>query len=191
MEAVVRLAVPSDLPQIFGMVNDLATHLDSGRDVAATAADIGSALGFSGESAARVASAPHLWCYVVEVVSASGTELAGMAVWFLNYSTWMGSQGIYLEDLIVRAEFRGHGFGTRLLGRLAQECLERGYPRLQWSVLRDNAAAVGFYDSLGAKAAGDWVGYTLAGSALGEVAAGADPPVTDPPEESPDSSVGR
>lgn len=175
MDAHVRLAVPSDLPQIFGMVNDLATHLDSERDVAATAADIGAALGFSGQP---TAPAPHLWCYVIEVDSASGTELAGMAVWFLNYSTWMGSQGIYLEDLIVRAKYRGHGFGTRLLGRLAQECVERDYPRLQWSVRRDNAAAVGFYDSLGAKAAGDWVGYTLAGPALRAVAASADSPST-------------
>lgn len=168
MDAVVRLAVPADLPQIFGMVHDLATHLDSGRDVAATATDIGSALGFNDDSQAGSA---HLWCYVVEVITASGPELAGMAVWFLNYSTWMGSLGIYLEDLIVRERFRGHGFGTRLLSRLAQECVERGYPRLQWSVRRDNTSAVGFYDSMGAQSAPDWVGYTLVGSKLDALAA--------------------
>lgn len=175
MNASVRLAVPADLPQIYAMVRDLATHLDSQRSVAATADDLGVALGFGGEPAGVGA---HLWCHVVEVSTDAGPELAGMAVWFLNYSTWMGCQGIYLEDLIVRAEYRGHGFGTCLLSRLAQECVERGYPRLQWSVRRDNAGAIGFYDSLGAQAADDWVGYTLTGPALQELAGTSARPVT-------------
>jgi len=95
--------------------------------------------------------------------------VAGFAVWFLNYSTWTGTHGIYLEDLFVSPEHRGHGYGRALLVHLAQECVREGYARLQWSVLDWNTPSIDFYESLGAQAQDEWTVYRLSGPALHDV----------------------
>jgi GNAT superfamily N-acetyltransferase len=100
-------------------------------------------------------------------------SVVGFALWFLNYSTWLGTHGIYLEDLYVTPAMRGRGLGRALLAELAGICVERGYGRLQWWVLGWNSAAVGFYRSLGAVAMDEWTVYRLAGPALQALAAGA------------------
>ncbi|MGC4803552.1 GNAT family N-acetyltransferase [Micromonospora sp. DT233] len=94
----------------------------------------------------------------------------GFALWFLNFSTWAGVHGIYLEDLYVRPEARGTGAGRRLLATLAAICVQRGYRRLDWSMLDWNPAA-GFYASVEATPMSDWVSYRLAGPALHRLAA--------------------
>jgi GNAT superfamily N-acetyltransferase len=96
-------------------------------------------------------------------------EPVGMMLWFLNYSTWEGEHGIYLEDLYVRPHARGTGLGRKLLATLAALCLERGYPRLQWWVLDWNPAR-GFYESLGATADSEWIPYRITGPALTRLA---------------------
>jgi GNAT superfamily N-acetyltransferase len=96
-------------------------------------------------------------------------EIVGFAIWFLNYSTWQGRHGIYLEDLYVRSEFRGRGYGKALLQHLARVCEERGYGRFQWSVLDWNTPAIDFYKSLGAESMDDWIVYRVTGKSLKEL----------------------
>lgn len=93
-------------------------------------------------------------------------EVAGFALWFLNFSTWRGVHGIYLEDLYVRPGLRGGGHGKALLTELARICVERGYERLEWSVLNWNTPSINFYRSLGAKAQDEWTVYRLTDEAL-------------------------
>ncbi|HEX5540331.1 MAG TPA: GNAT family N-acetyltransferase [Micromonospora sp.] len=94
----------------------------------------------------------------------------GFALWFLNFSTWEGVHGIYLEDLYVRPEARGSGAGRALLSALARICVERGYRRLEWWVLHWNPAR-DFYRAIGAAAMDEWVPYRLSGDALSALAA--------------------
>jgi GNAT superfamily N-acetyltransferase len=98
-------------------------------------------------------------------------EIVGMAIWFLNYSTWQGKHGIYLEDLYIRPEFRGRGYGKALLQHLAAICNERGYGRFQWWVLDWNSPAIEFYRSLGAEAMSEWTVYRVTGRPLRELGA--------------------
>lgn len=93
-------------------------------------------------------------------------EVAGFALWFLNFSTWRGVHGIYLEDLYVRPGLRGGGYGKALLTELARICVERGYERLEWSVLNWNTPSINFYRSLGAKPQDEWAVYRLTDEAL-------------------------
>ena len=108
---------------------------------------------------------PKVFCEVVEVED----EIVGMAIWFLNYSTWQGKHGIYLEDLYIKPEFRGRGYGKALLQHLAAVCDERGYGRFQWWVLDWNSPAIEFYRSLGAVAMDEWTVYRVSGQALKEL----------------------
>jgi GNAT superfamily N-acetyltransferase len=89
----------------------------------------------------------------------------GFALWFLNFSTWEGRHGIYLEDLYVHPSARGSGAGKQLLATLAQICVERGYPRLEWWVLHWNPAR-DFYHSIGAQAQDEWIPYRIFGHSL-------------------------
>ena len=112
--------------------------------------------------AALFAEAPALFGHVAEVDG----EIAGFALWFLNFSTWRGVHGIYLEDLYVRQDLRGGGIGKALLTALARECVERGYQRLEWSVLDWNEPSIGFYKSLGAVPLDEWTVFRLTDDAL-------------------------
>ncbi len=95
-----------------------------------------------------------------------GDAAAGFAVFFHNYSTWMGKRGMYLEDLFVKPEFRGRGYGKALLAEVARIARDRGCPRFEWSVLYWNTPAIGFYNNLGAKPKGEWTIFRLTGEAL-------------------------
>jgi GNAT superfamily N-acetyltransferase len=93
-----------------------------------------------------------------------------MALWFLNFSTWRGTHGIYLEDLYVSPAHRGTGLGRELLGTLAAVCVERGYSRLEWSVLDWNAPSIEFYKAAGAVPMDGWTVFRLTDDALTEFA---------------------
>ncbi len=105
---------------------------------------------------------PALFGHVAEIDG----EVVGFALWFLNFSTWEGRHGIYLEDLFVLPERRGSGLGKALLRTLAQECVAHGYARLEWWVLDWNTPAIRFYESVGAKAMDEWTVHRLTGDGL-------------------------
>ena len=109
---------------------------------------------------------PSVFAHVV----AEGERVVGIAVWFLSFSTWTGRHGIHLEDLFVVPEARARGYGSALLGALAELCAERGYTRLEWSVLDWNEPSIAFYRALGAEPLDEWTGYRLAGGALAALA---------------------
>ena len=96
-------------------------------------------------------------------------EPIGHAIFFMNYSTWLGKYGIFLEELYITPEQRGNGAGKALLKRVAQIAVERGCGRFEWNVLDWNEPAIQFYESLGAKAQSEWLGYRMTGSALAEL----------------------
>lgn len=102
--------------------------------------------------------------------SPAPSAIAGMAIWFLNYSTWHGRHGIYVEDLYVRPQWRGRGVGTALLAALAAECQLRGYSRLQWWVLDWNEPAIEFYRRINAEAMSEWTVYRVSGPHLSALA---------------------
>ncbi len=97
-------------------------------------------------------------------------QSVGMALFFHNYSTFLGRGGLYLEDLFVRPEYRGRGFGKQILQRLAQIAVERGCGRMEWACLDWNAPSIGFYHSLGAQPMDEWTVYRLTGDTLAAVA---------------------
>ena len=150
---MIRSATGGDVPAIVAMVHELAAYERAPAECRLTEQQL---------TAALFGPAPALFGHVATV----GGEAAGCALWFLNFSTWRGVHGIYLEDLFVRPRFRGHGLGRALLARLAAECVERGLGRLEWSVLDWNTPAVGFYRALGAVAMDEWTTFRLDGAAL-------------------------
>jgi GNAT superfamily N-acetyltransferase len=158
---VIRPARPGDVAAIYRLVRELAEYERSLEQVVASQDDLRRAL--FGER-------PAVFAHVAEHDGA----VAGFALWFLNYSTWTGRHGIYLEDLYVTPELRGHGYGRALLAELARICVERGYARFEWAVLDWNAPAIGFYRALGAAAMDEWTVQRLAGPAL-DALAGRDP----------------
>jgi GNAT superfamily N-acetyltransferase len=99
-----------------------------------------------------------------------GSEPAGFALFFHNYSTWLGNRGIYLEDLFVRPAARKHGVGFALLRALARIAIDRGCGRLDWSVLNWNELAISFYKQIGAKSMDEWTQFRLTGDALAQMA---------------------
>ncbi|MEK4242253.1 GNAT family N-acetyltransferase [Janibacter sp. FSL W8-0316] len=169
----IRPATPEDLPDLIRLVKDLATYEKEPDAAVATEEDFRAALFPTGKSAS-----PMAWCHVAEagegdVLSRDAgaskgrdRQVVGMALWFLTFSTWTGRHGIHLEDLYVEPRHRGSGLGKALLETLAQECRDRGYPRLEWSVLRWNAPSIAFYDSLDATPQDGWLTYRLDGDAL-------------------------
>jgi len=121
-----------------------------------------------------VANTPELverWLFGDDAVASAlvaeiGGRVVGVAVWYRSYSTWTGVPGIYLEDLFVEPEHRGHGFGKSFLVALARIALERGYQRFEWVVLDWNTPAIEFYDSLGARPMQQWTTYRVQGERL-------------------------
>jgi GNAT superfamily N-acetyltransferase len=101
-----------------------------------------------------------------------GGDVVGFALWFRNFSTWTGRPGIYLEDLFVRPEARGKGYGKALLTELARICVAEGYGRFEWAVLDWNKPSIDFYTSLGAEPMSDWTIFRLSGEPLRELGAG-------------------
>jgi len=160
MSLEIRRARPDETGLVLSLIRELAEYEKLSHEVDATEAMIGAAL---------FADHPRLFC---EIAEWSG-EPAGFAVWFINFSTFSGRSGIYLEDLFVRPACRGKGIGKALLARLARECLTNGWSRLQWSVLDWNAPSIEFYKSLGAVLMDEWTVCRVTGPALAALAEGA------------------
>ena len=156
----IRDAVPQDVPLILAMIRELAEYEREPDAVEATEELLASAL---------FAPRPALFCLIAETDTG---EPAGFALWFLNFSTWLGRHGIYLEDLYVRPPFRGQGYGKALLAELAAICTERGYGRLEWWVLDWNEPAIAFYRSIGAVPMDEWTVHRVTGDPLRDLAAG-------------------
>ena len=150
---MIRPAKVGDLPEILQLIRDLAVYEKAEHEVLATVEELNATL---------FGEVPQVFAHVVEVDG----KVVGIAIWFLNYSTWLGKHGIYLEDLYVQPEFRGQGFGLALLKELAKICVERGYPRFQWWVLDWNSPAIEFYRSHGAVAMDEWTVHRITGDAL-------------------------
>jgi GNAT superfamily N-acetyltransferase len=149
-----RAATPADVPTILRCIRGLAEYERLLHECEATEALLHETL--FGEH--RVAE--------VTLALASGEVPAGFALWFHSYSTFLARPGIYLEDLFVFPEFRGHGLGKLLLTSLARTAVERGYGRVEWAVLDWNEDAIGFYRSLGAVPMDEWTTFRLTGDAL-------------------------
>jgi GNAT superfamily N-acetyltransferase len=160
---VIRRARPADVPAIYELIRELAAYERSLPEMTGTEDQLRDSLFGRAE--------PAVFAHVVEHDGA----VAGFALWFLNYSTWLCRHGIYLEDLYVRPDMRGRGYGRQLLAELAALCLERGYGRLEWWVLDWNEPALGFYRSLGAEPMTDWTVHRVTGRALADLAASRNP----------------
>src|SRR5207237_9588192 len=142
-------------------VRELATYERAPHDANATAEQLHESL-FGPD--------PRVFAHVAEHQGADGPEVAGFALWFLNFSTWTGRHGIYLEDLYVRPEHRGRGYGGSLLAELAMVCVERAYARLDWSVLDWNEPALAFYRALWSVPMEEWTVHRLSREALPSLA---------------------
>ncbi|MCV7227093.1 GNAT family N-acetyltransferase [Mycolicibacterium komossense] len=153
----IRRAVPGDEVHITAMIRELAEFERAIEECVVTEEQIRTAL-FSEK--------PVAYAHIVEVDGA----VAAMAVWFLNFSTWDGVAGIYLEDLYVRPAFRRRGLARTLLEALARECVEHNYTRLSWAVLNWNVNAIALYDEVGGKPQTEWTTYRVSGSELNSLA---------------------
>ncbi len=153
MSLLIRAARPADSALIFALVRELADYEKLSADVDASEAQIAAAL---------FADAPRLSCDIAEWDG----EPAGFSVWFLNFSTFRGRHGIYIEDIFVKPAYRGRGIGKALMARLARTCVERGYARCEWAVLDWNAPSIAFYKSIGAQVMDAWKICRLSGEAL-------------------------
>ncbi|MEV7615771.1 GNAT family N-acetyltransferase [Streptomyces sp. NPDC089799] len=151
---MIRTATEADVPAIHAMIRELAEYEKALHEVRADEEQLREAL--FGER-------PAAFAHIAET---DAGEVVGYAIWFLNFSTWRGVHGIYLEDLYVRPSARGGGHGKALLAELARTCVERGYQRLEWSVLNWNAPAIDFYESLGARPQDEWSVYRLTDAPL-------------------------
>ena len=160
MSLMIRRARPDEAGLVFSLVRELADYEKLLHEVHASEADIAEAL---------FGANPRLTCDIAEW----NGEPAGFAVWFVNFSTFAGRHGIYLEDLFVRPALRGKGIGKALLVHLAKQCLANGWSRLQWAVLDWNAPSIAFYKSLGAELMDEWTICRVSGPALSALAEGA------------------
>lgn len=149
----IRFATPEDVPAILGLIRELAEYERLLDQVVANVAALHRAL--FGERP-----------YVESLVAIVDDETVGFALFFHNFSTFLGKPGMYLEDLYVRPAFRGRGLGKALLTRVAQIAVERDCGRMEWSVLDWNEPSIRFYESLGAKPLSDWTVYRLTGETL-------------------------
>ena len=153
----VRPAARADGPVICRLIRELAAYENALDQVEITEAGLDAAL-FGPE--------PSVFAHVAEYRGV----VAGVALWFVNFSTWTGRHGIHLEDLFVSPAARGAGLGRALLAELAGICVDRGYGRLEWVVLDWNASALGFYAALGSQSVNDWRVNRLTGAALSALA---------------------
>ena len=153
MSVTIRKAVPADSELIFSLVRELADYEKLSADVVAEPQAIAAAL---------FAPEPRVFCDIAEW----NMEPAGFAVWFLNFSTFRGRHGMYLEDIFVRPAFRNRGIGKAMMFRLAQRCVEEGWGAFEWAVLGWNTPSIAFYKSLGAQVMEGWKICRLSGKAL-------------------------
>jgi len=153
MTELIRRARPGDEVEITAMIRELAEFEHAADECTVTEEQLHTAL---------FGDKPVAYAHVVEVDG----QAAATAVWFLNFSTWDGVAGIYLEDLFVRPAFRRRGIARKLLATLARECVDNGYSRLQWAVLNWNVNAIALYDAVGGKPQTQWTTYRVSGREL-------------------------
>jgi len=156
-----RPARPNDAATLIDLIRELADYEKLLDQVDATVPELERAL---------FGTRPRVFSDVAEWSEQGKTTIAGFALWFYNFSTFRGRHGIYLEDLFVRPEFRGHGIGKALLSNLAKRCIDEELTRLEWAVLNWNTPARQFYRSLGAQALTEWVPHRVTGAALPKLA---------------------
>ena len=154
----VRPIRPDDVPVVVGLVRELAEYEKAPHEARMTEDQLSTAL--FGDS-------PPLFGHV----AVAGGQVVGTALWFLTFSTWRGTHGIHLEDLYVQPRHRGSGLGRELLRTLADLCVQRGYHRLEWSVLDWNTPSIEFYESAGAVPMDEWTVFRLTDDALATFAA--------------------
>lgn len=159
MNMVIRQAAPEDAGVILGFIRELAVYEKEPDAVVATEADIVANL-FDPDTTTEA------------LIGLEGDEPVGFAVYFLNFSTWLGRNGLFLEDLYVSPDHRGKGYGKVFLKHLARLAVDRNCGRFEWNVLDWNEPAIRFYESLGARAQSEWVGYRMEGQALRDLARG-------------------
>jgi GNAT superfamily N-acetyltransferase len=153
----IELATERDIPVILELIKGLAEYEKLAHEVVATEEGLRESL-FGSHRVAEV------------LIGYAGAKAVGFAVFFHNYSTFLGRPGIYLEDLFVLPEWRRRGLGTQLLGRIAHTAVERGYGRLEWAVLDWNESAIKFYKKLGARPMHEWTVFRVTGEALERLA---------------------
>jgi GNAT superfamily N-acetyltransferase len=155
-----RLAAATieDVPVILSLIKALADYEQLADQVRATEGDLRAAL-FGAEPAAEV------------IIGYAGDEPAGFALYFQSFSTFVGRPGLYLEDIFVKPDWRKRGLGRMLLARLAHIAVDRGYGRMEWSVLNWNEMALRVYRAAGARPLSDWTVYRLSGAELSDLAA--------------------
>lgn len=163
----IRPATPVDVPLVQQFIRDLAAYEKLSQEMVATAEELQASL-FGPAPAAEA------------LLGFSAGQPVAFAVFFHNFSTFLGRPGLYLEDLFVKPEHRGRGFGRAMLAHLARLARGRGCARFEWAVLDWNAPAIRFYQGLGAKAMDEWTVYRLAGEALDALAGEAEPPAKPP-----------
>ncbi len=149
----IRRAAPGDEAAITAMIHELAAFERAAHDCTVTEKQMRRAL---------FGQHPTAFAHVAEV----GGQAAAAAVWFLNFSTWDGLAGIYLEDLYVRPQFRRRGLARALLAALARECTANGYTRLSWAVLNWNVDAIALYEDVGGQPQTEWTTYRVSGPQL-------------------------
>lgn len=153
----IREASSDDALLIIQFIRELASYEKAEHEVVATEQDIRESL-FAPDSATRA------------LICERENQAIGFAVYFFNYSTWLGKKGLYLEDLYITPDQRGSGAGTAILKHLARVAIEQGCGRFEWSVLDWNEPSIKFYESLGATPLSEWIGYRLTGRALVDLA---------------------
>jgi GNAT superfamily N-acetyltransferase len=149
----IERATPDDVAVVLDLIKALAEYERLANEMVATEERLRESL-FGNPPAIEV------------VLARVGAQAVGFAVWFQNFSTFLGRPGLYLEDLFVRPEWRGHGIGRALLAHLAQVAVARNYGRMEWAVLDWNETAIRFYKSIGARPMDEWKVYRLTGDAL-------------------------
>ena len=154
---LIEPATLADVPVILQLIRELAEYERAPNDVVATEDGLREVL-FGAEPAAHV------------IIGREDGEPVAFAVYFFNFSTWLGRAGLYLEDLFVRPELRGKGYGKALLVRLAQIASERGCGRMEWAVLDWNDPAIQFYRKLGATPMNEWTVFRLTGDGIAKLA---------------------
>ena len=158
----IRPALPADVPSILTLIRGLAEYENALDQVRATEEDLTKSL---------FCEYPQVFAHL----AVDDGKVIGAAIWHLNYSTWLGKHGMYLEDLYVMPEHRGAGHGLALLRELASICLDRDYERFQWWVLDWNQPSIDFYKSLGAIPMNEWTVFRATGPALEKMAKATSP----------------
>ena len=152
-QITVRKATVNDASLIFEFIKALAAYEKAEHEVITTVREIEENI-FGSHSTTHV------------LICCADDKPIGLAIYFLNFSTWLGKNGLYLEDLYITPDYRGVGAGKQLLKYLAKLAVANNYGRFEWSVLDWNTPAINFYESIGAKAQSEWIGYRLEGQSL-------------------------